>query len=56
MICEKCKKNLTEEGKCEGCNLPPEECTCSVAEETSEPEESEESQSTEESTEEETTE
>lgn len=54
MKCTKCNKELTEEGKCVGCNLPQEECTCTVEEKTSETEKSEENSSDEESTEEET--
>ena len=54
MICSKCNRELSEEGKCIGCGLPQEECTCPVVEKNSEAEASDENQSGEESAEEKT--
>ena len=54
MICTKCNRELSEEGKCVGCGLPQEECTCPAVEKTSEAEASDENPSSEEPTEEKT--
>lgn len=52
MACIKCNKEVSEDGKCIGCGLPQEECTCPVEEDTPEAEKTEKSESVEEPAEE----
>ena len=54
MICSKCNREVDEEGKCVGCGLPQEECTCPVVEKTPEAGATEKSSSSEEPAEEKT--
>ncbi len=56
MNCSKCNGEVSADGKCMGCGLSQEECTCLIAEKTPEAEPSEKSESGEESTEEKTVE